>query len=128
MSEPGTGLLTLKVEFDGENAGLNAREAASGLLRDLRTYLPSALPETSSAKKHKGPVQDLFAIGISLAGSGAVTEMVKLVQDGVKRLPTRRNVLVQGRDGKEIWRVTGENVDDATIVSALTVAAKTPAH
>jgi Effector Associated Constant Component 1 len=128
MSESGTGLLTLKVEFDGENAGPEARDAASELLRDLRKYLPAVLPETNPAETDKGPAQDLLAIGISLASSGAITEMIKLVQDWVKRLPARRSVAVQGSDGKEVWRVTGENVDDATMVAALTVAAKTPAH
>jgi hypothetical protein len=128
MSESGTGLLTLKVEFDGENAGPRAREAASELLRDLRKHLPTTLPKTNPAEREKGPAQDLLAIGITLVSSGAATQMVKLVQDWVKRLPARRSVVVQGSDGKEIWHVTGENVDDATMVAALTAAAKTPAH
>ena len=125
MSEADTWLMTLKVEVDGRNEGRRTAEAASELHRDLRKYLPSALPDAQPADGDKGLAEDLLTITLTLVSSGAMTEAVKLMRDWVKRLPSRRSVVIYGGDGKEIYRVSGENVSDATMVEALTAAAKT---
>jgi len=126
MSGADVGQVTLEVAVDGERQGVRTEEAAGELYRQLHKYLPSALP-SRMAEGEKGPLADIFSIALALTTSGAVTEMVRCLRDWVSRRPSSRSVVIRDGTGREILTVNAENVDDATVVEALKVAAGTPA-
>ena len=115
------GLLGLEVIVDGEREGVRAEEAADELYRELRKYLPDALPGKEAAAGEKGFPVDLATIIVQVLSSGAVTELIKCVRGWVKHRPSSRRVVIRDARGKE-WTVTGENVDDATIIAAIKAA------
>ena len=125
MSETDVGLVTLEVAVDGERGGARTEGAADELYRQLQKYLPSALAN-ETAEGDKGPLADLFSIGLALTSSGAIPEMVRCLRDWLSRRPSSRSVVIRDATGKQILSVNAENVDDATVVEALKVAAGTP--
>jgi len=121
MTESSAGLLGLEVVVDGEREGIRAEEAADELHRQLQKYLPDALPSQEAAGQKGFPV-DLATIIVQIVSSGAVTELVKCLRSWVKHRPSSRSVVIRDSGGKE-WTVTGQNVDDATIIAAIKAAA-----
>ncbi len=120
MSDSSTGLLGLEVVVDGEREGVRAEEAADELYRELQKYLPDALPGKEAAGEKGIPV-DLATIIVQIVTSGAMTELIKCLRGWVKRRPSSRKVVIRDSRSKE-WTVTGENVDDATIIAAIKAA------
>lgn len=118
--------LRLEAAVDGEREGRRTEEAADELYRDLQRYLPSALP-SQTVEGDKGLLADLFSIVLALSSSGAVTELIGCLRRWLARRPASRSVVIRDATGAAVLSVTADNVDDATVVEALKVAAKIPA-
>lgn len=112
----------LLVEDRGERQGDQAVKAAEALYLDLHKYLPDSL-ETGLDAKAKGDPVTLLVLGVALAKSDAVAELVRCVRDWIRSRPERRSVTVRDSAGKELISVSAENVEDATVIEAIKTAA-----